>query len=64
MTHKYESKCWSCGSTDIEPDSRGVRCKKCGATWNTLPEGNHPALAYTQPDAYGIFESKPWGAPN
>jgi hypothetical protein len=37
MTHKYEKKCWSCGSTDIETDGRGIRCKSCRATWNQIP---------------------------
>ena len=37
MTHKYERKCWSCGSTDIEKDDHGVVCRKCGATWNYVP---------------------------
>jgi transcription initiation factor TFIIIB Brf1 subunit/transcription initiation factor TFIIB len=38
MTHKYEKKCWSCGSTDIVHDGRRVSCKKCGATYNKLPQ--------------------------
>jgi len=41
MTHKYEKRCWSWGSTKMEPDSRGVRCKKCGATWNEIAELHH-----------------------
>jgi len=37
MTQKYERKCWNCGSTELEPDDRGVKCKSCGATWNNTP---------------------------
>lgn len=37
MTENYERKCWNCGSRDIEPDARGVRCRSCGATWNKCP---------------------------
>ena len=39
MTHKYKRQCWNCGSQDLMPDTRGVRCRSCGATWNDLPEG-------------------------
>lgn len=38
MTHKNERKCWNCGSRNLQPDGRGVRCKDCGATWNPLPK--------------------------
>ena len=42
MTHKYERQCWSCGSKDMEPDGRGVRCRSCGATWNEPPRSGPP----------------------
>lgn len=38
--HKYERRCWFCGSKNIEPDGRGIRCRDCGATWNKLPQSH------------------------
>lgn len=46
MTHKYERKCWNCGSENMEPDDRGVHCNDCGATWNNVPNpGASPVTA-------------------
>ncbi len=36
MTRKYKRNCWSCGSSHLKPDSMGVICLDCGATWNGL----------------------------
>jgi len=44
MTHKYERKCWSCGSDDLMPDIHGVRCRSCGATWNKIAEIHNPNI--------------------
>lgn len=38
MARKYNTRCWLCGSTDLEPDDRGIRCRKCGATYNIIPK--------------------------
>lgn len=37
MTHKYERKCWYCGSRDMENKGSYVQCRSCGATWNETP---------------------------
>jgi len=42
MTHEYERQCWNCGGQDLEHDDRGVRCRKCGATWNEVPQLTGP----------------------
>lgn len=61
MKKDYEKYCWSCGSTKLVPDEWGVRCKKCGATWNKLP-GNHftsyPGHAVGTPDILPDFWHK------
>ena len=38
MKPKNERQCWFCGGRDLETDSRGVRCRNCGSTWNVLPD--------------------------
>lgn len=40
MEKDLSQVCWYCSSRDLEPDEYGVRCRKCGATWNSLP-GEH-----------------------
>lgn len=40
MKHLYERQCWYCGSRNLVPDDRGVRCRSCGTTWNKLPESH------------------------
>lgn len=38
MSRKYQTRCWLCGSTDLEPDAKGMVCKACGATYSILPK--------------------------
>lgn len=44
MKRNYETRCWMCGSTDLEPDQRGMVCRKCGATYNLIPEPGKEAF--------------------
>jgi len=34
MKRNFETHCWLCNSTDLEPDDRGIHCRSCGATYN------------------------------
>ena len=44
MKKDYTKLCWYCGSKDMEPDERGVRCRKCGATWNQPPVSHRTSI--------------------
>jgi len=33
MVRKWETRCWYCGSTDLEPDEKGLHCRDCGTTY-------------------------------
>lgn len=54
MSRKFETRCWLCGSNDLEPDSRGVRCRSCGTTFNILPKPGADPL--TEHPDYGLGE--------
>lgn len=52
MKRTYQTRCWLCGSTDLEPDARGIICKACGATYNVIPHlGPDPITMQTDPQA-------------
>ncbi|MBA7658573.1 hypothetical protein ES703_66532 [subsurface metagenome] len=52
MTRKYNTRCWFCGSTDLEPDARGIICRKCGTTYNVIPKpGSDPITMQKDPMA-------------
>lgn len=36
MPREWETRCWYCGSTDLEPDEKGIRCRKCGTTHTVI----------------------------
>jgi ribosomal protein L37AE/L43A len=53
MKKDYTRVCWNCGNQDLETDSRGILCRKCGATWNKVPELHHtsePGFAMDAPE--------------
>ncbi|MBA7602877.1 hypothetical protein ES703_09973 [subsurface metagenome] len=43
--HKYERRCWSCESEDIENKGSYVQCRQCGATWNEVAQVHFPIVA-------------------
>jgi ribosomal protein L37AE/L43A len=36
VADKNMTSCWNCGSKEMETDALGVKCKKCGATYNPV----------------------------
>lgn len=59
---RYNTRCWLCGSTDLEPDERGIRCHSCGATYNIIPKpGSDPLTEYrdyaAEPKGAGSLKS-------
>lgn len=53
---KNERKCWHCGSKNLAPDGRGVRCGDCGATWNKVPGVGSFPYKDTLHDEFGKTE--------
>lgn len=50
MVDKYETRCWLCGSPELEPDARGFKCQSCGATYTAvLKPGPHPITMRPDP---------------
>ena len=39
------NECWYCHGTNLEPDSKGCRCRDCGATWNEIKKPFPPMCA-------------------
>ena len=60
MAHKYTTRCWLCGSTDLEPDDRGIRCRSCGATYNIiLRPGPSPITIENDPNSPNYHPKQP-----
>lgn len=58
MTKNLESRCWYCGGSDLEADSRGFRCRSCGTTYNVLHSpGSSPVTIDNDPQS-GNFQYK------
>lgn len=55
MKRKYETRCWLCGSTQLVPDARGMKCGSCGATYNIIPKPGHDTITL-KPDITGVNE--------
>lgn len=62
MKRKYNTRCWLCDSTDLEPDEKGIHCRSCDATYNIIPKpGSAPITLQRDlglvPKGKGSFQS-------
>lgn len=59
MKRDYTTRCWLCGSPNLEPDARGIRCRGCNATYTLISKPACYPLTTRYNPATGLVDASP-----